>query len=297
MDTGKETDGRKSAVMLTASLVIVGTVGVFRRCIPLSSALIAFFRGMIGAAFLLVFMALRKKRVEKKISGKMLGLLALGGAFLGINWLLLFEAFNHTTVAKATLCYYFQPTIVLLLSTMLFKEKLTGRKLLCALAALIGMVFVSGVLNGGTAGTHDIRGILLAVGAACFYALVVILNKKTGGVDPYRKTVLQLFFASAALVPSLLIHGDFRHAALDGRSALLLLAVGLIHTGVVYILYFGSMSGLRAQTISALSYIDPVTAMIVSAAVLGEKMTWGGMIGAALIIGAAFVSEHGQAAK
>ena len=297
MDTGKETDGRKSAVMLTASLVIVGTVGVFRRCIPLSSALIAFFRGMIGAAFLLVFMALRKKRVEKKISGKMLGLLALGGAFLGINWLLLFEAFNHTTVAKATLCYYFQPTIVLLLSPMLFKEKLTGRKLLCALAALIGMVFVSGVLNGGTAGTHDIRGILLAVGAACFYALVVILNKKTGGVDPYRKTVLQLFFASAALVPSLLIHGDFRHAALDGRSALLLLAVGLIHTGVVYILYFGSMSGLRAQTISALSYIDPVTAMIVSAAVLGEKMTWGGMIGAALIIGAAFVSEHGQAAK
>lgn len=184
-----------------------------------------------------------------------------------------------------------EPTIVLLLSPLVFKERLTGRKLLCALAALVGMVFVSGVLGGEGAPADDVKGILFGFGAACFYALVVILNKKISKIDAYQKTILQLFSAAAVLLPYILATGGFAGIEFNARLIVLLLIVGVIHTGVAYALYFGSMSGLRAQTISMLSYIDPVVAMIVSAAVLGEGMTGGGIIGAVLIIGSAVISE------
>ena len=164
--------------MLITSLVIFGTIGIFRRYIPLSSALIAFFRGLIGALSLLLITLLLKKEKWQRIGAKKFIGLVITGAFIGVNWILLFEAFNFTTIAKATLCYYLQPTIVLLTAPIFLKEKLTLKKILCAIAALIGMVLVSGVLRADGTQTGDFKGVLLALGAACLYAAVIILNKK-----------------------------------------------------------------------------------------------------------------------
>ena len=124
--------------MYIASLLIVGTIGVFRRAIPLSSGLLAFVRGLLGALSLVVFVKLRGRRIGHGLERKKLLLLVLTGVALSFNWMLLFEAYTYTTVASATLCYYFQPTIVLLLSPLLFGEKLTGKKLLCAALAVLG---------------------------------------------------------------------------------------------------------------------------------------------------------------
>jgi len=277
--------------MLVSSLIIVGTIGVFRRHIPLSSALIAFFRGIIGSATLFVFVKLRKSEGWKSVGAKTLAGLAASGAFIGINWILLFEAYNYTTVAKATLCYYMQPTIVLLLSPLVLKEKLTAKKIACALVALAGMIFVSGVIGEDAKQAGDFKGVLLGLGAACFYALVIILNKKIAGVGTYQKTIVQLASAALVLVPYLAVAGDFKGIDFSARLVFLLLIVGIVHTGFAYVLYFGSMDGLKAQTVSALSYIDPVVAMIASALVLGERMTVWGVIGAVMIIGSAVVSE------
>ena len=285
---------KKPYIMLISSLVIVGTIGVFRRYIPLSSALLAFFRGVIGSASLLAYVALFKKGRRQPVEGKKLAAMVLNGAFLGINWILLFEAFNYTTIAKATLAYYMQPTIVLLLSPLLFRERLTVKKLLCAAAALFGMVLVSGGVGSAGGPPQDGRGILFGLGAACFYSLVVILNKKIKGVESYRKTIVQLLSSAAVLIPYLLIRGEFAQVSLEPRVIWLVLLVGVVHTGLVYALFFGSMGALKAQTISALTYIDPVTAMIVSALVLGERLSVGGLIGAALILGSAAVGEMGR---
>lgn len=285
------TNDKKSYIMLISSLFIVGSIGIFRRYIPLSSALIAFFRGLIGSVSLFVFIKLRKTGRWQRIETKNLVGLMINGAFLGINWILLFEAFNYTTIAKATLCYYMQPTIVLLLSPLVFKEKLTVKKILCALVALFGMIFVSGVICVDVVQAEELKGILFGIGAAGFYSLVVILNKKISDADAYQKTIIQLISAAVILIPYLIIIGDFKDIVFNASLVLLLLIVGIIHTGVVYALYFGSMSGLKAQTISILSYIDPVVAMIVSALILGERMTLWGIIGAVLIIGSAIVSE------
>lgn len=280
--------------MMVLSLLIVGTIGLFRRWIPLPSALLAFFRGLIGAAVLGLRLLLRRGDARAPIPpGTLLGL-ALNGVFLGLNWMLLFEAFTLTTIARATLCYYLEPTIVLLLSPLVFHEALSLKKLACAAAALAGMALVAGVTPDSGPAAGELRGVFLALGAAFFYALVVILNKKLAGVDVWRRTAVQLFFAAAALVPYLLRQRAFAALTPEPRLLLLLLTVGVVHTGLAYALYFGSMDGLRAQTISTLSYIDPVTSLFVSCIVLREALSPAAAAGAALILGSAFISEREQ---
>lgn len=286
----KKNDPR-SVLSFTVSLLIVGTIGVFRRYLPLSSPLLAFFRGLAGGGALALFVLLRKKGTGERLPDRKLAGLILNGVFLGVNWILLFEAYNNTTIAKATLCYYLQPTILLLLSPLVFKEKLTAKKMVCAGLSLTGMVFVSGVFDSGASGANELPGILFGLGAACFYTLVVIFNKKLDGIDPYRKTVIQLISAAVALLPYLLLNNDFSGAEFTSKTVLLLLVVCVVHTGVVYALYFGSMDGLQAQTISALSYIDPITAMVVSAVLLKEAPTFGSIAGAVLILGSALACE------
>ena len=289
MDSSK--NDKKSLAMLITSMLIFGSIGVFRRYIPLSSPFLACTRGIIGGLFILAFMTLKRRAGDGgKLSMRQSLWLALTGAVIGANWILLFEAYNHTTVAVATLCYYMQPTIVVLLSPLVFKERLTAKKAVCAAAAIVGMVLVSGV-TGSTARSGSARGILLGLGAAVLYALVVMMNKRISGVDAHQKSVIQMFSAGLVMIPYLLLTGGFSHAELHAGTLALLLVVGIVHTGIAYLLYFGSMDGLRVQSIAILSYIDPVSALFFSALFLREPLGFGCIIGAVLIIGSAILSE------
>ena len=281
----------RSLLMLTASMLIFGTIGVFRRMIPMDSALIAFFRGVTGCLVILLVSLLRGGRRERPDRGTLLRLL-LSGAVIGLNWLALFEAFNATSVATATMCYYMAPTFVILLSCVLFREKMTVRKAACAVAALGGMALVSGVAENGLPGPGERKGILLGLCAACLYAAVVLLNKRVRGVDPYLKTTVQLGAAAAVLLPWLLAVGGFAGQQWSWGTVGLLLLLGVVHTGVSYALYFGSMDGLRTQTVALFAYIDPVTALALSALVLHEKLTLAGVVGAVLILGSAIAGER-----
>ena len=282
---------RGSILMLIASMLIFGTIGVFRRYIPVSSAFLAFSRGILGGLCILVFARVKHKNAGEKLPPRVLPVLVLSGMLIGINWILLFEAYNHTTVAIATLCYYMQPTIVMLLSPVIFREKLTGKKAVCAAVAILGMVLVSGVIGGSSAGSSSLKGVLLGLGAALFYSAVVIMNKKIRGIDAYRKTTVQMLSAGMVMMPYLLLTGGFGTEGLTPAAAVLLLAVGIVHTGIAYVLYFGSMDGLRVQTVAILSYIDPVSALLFSAFLLREPVTLLNIIGAVMIIGSAVASE------
>ena len=289
MTAGK--NDRRSVITFLSSMLIFGTVGLVRRYIPLPSAFLAFFRGILGGVFLLIFVRAGKRTAGAKLRPRETLRLAITGALIGVNWILLFEAYNHTTVAVATLCYYMEPTIVMLLSPLLFRERLTGKKALCAAVSILGMALVSGVIGSGGASGGDLRGVLLGLGAACFYAAVVILNKLTPGLDAYRKTTVQLLSAGAVMAPYLLLTGGFAVGAINGPAVLLLIVLGVVHTGVAYAMYFGSMDGLRVLTIAVLSYVDPVSALLFSALLLREPLSLLGVLGAVLILGSAIVSE------
>ena len=291
------TNDSRALLKLIISMLIFGTVGIFRRYIPLSSGMLAFSRGILGGCFLLLIMILRSRTGIRKIlalAGSRLPLLIVSGALIGINWMLLFEAYNYTTVAVATLCYYMEPTIVIVASAFLFRERLDAKKLICVAASIVGMIFVSGVLGGVSVASGNMNGIVFGLSAAVFYSSVVIINKFIGSMDVYVKTTVQLFSASLILLPYLMINKDW--GAADGMGIIaivMVLIVGILHTGIAYALYFGSISGLRAQTVALFSYIDPVTALILSAVFLGEPLGLSGLLGALLIIGAAIIAESG----
>lgn len=274
---------------LTLSMIIFGTIGIFRRLIPLSSGLVAMSRGLIGVLFLLLVMRLRGDGMDRAAVRRKLPLLCLSGAAIGVNWILLFEAYNYTSVATATLCYYLAPMFVILASPLVLREKLTLRKLACVSAALLGMVFVSGVLEAS--GGAGLKGVLLGLGAAVLYASVVLMNKQLGDVPAYDRTIVQLGSSAAVLLPYVLLVEEVSIEAFTPGVIALLLVVGIVHTGIAYALYFGSLMQLKAQTAAILSYIDPVVAVLLSAMVLREHMSLLSGLGAVLVLGAAVISE------
>ncbi len=252
---------------LTLSMVIFGTIGVFRRYIPLPSSLVAMTRGLIGMLFLLLVMVLRKRGMNRAAVRRKLCMLCLSGAAIGVNWILLFEAYNYTSVATATLCYYLAPMFVILASPLVLGERLTAKKLICVLAALLGL------------------------GAAVLYASVVLMNKQLGDVPAYDRTIVQLGSSAAVLLPYVLLTEELGALTFTPNTIGLLLVVGIVHTGIAYALYFGSLMQLKAQTAAILSYIDPVVAVLLSALVLREHMSLLSGLGAVLVLGAAVVSE------
>ena len=283
----------KAKLELIASMFIFGTIGIFVRHIPLPSSMIALVRGFVGAFFVLLFVYLKKSRIDKEAIRKNFRMLALSGAFIGINWILLFESYNYTTVATATICYYMEPIFVILASPFLLKEKLTAKKGICAALALLGMGFVSGVLETGIPALSEAKGGLYGLGAACFYATVVLMNKKITDINAYDKTIMQLGMGAIVLTPYVMLTQNFGTAALSMTPPLwaLLLFVGLVHTGVAYVLYFDALKDLKAQTVAIFSYIDPIVAILLSALLLKENMGLYGVIGAVLVLGSTFISE------
>ena len=280
----------RSFMMLISSMFIYGTIGVFRRYIPLSSGTLALLRGVIGSVFLLCLILAKKKKVLPRADKKAIALLIISGGLIGFNWIFLFESYNHTTVATATLCYYLEPSIVMLVSPLFFREKLTVKKLVCVAVSFAGMILVSGIVGQELPSLSELKGILFGITAAVMYSSVVILNKKLGGIEPFSKTFVQLASAAVVILPYVLIAEDITAIPTDARSLVLIALVGVVHTGIAYALYFGSIPGLRAQTTAIFSYVDPVTALFLSFFFLHERVTVLGIVGAVMMIGSAVFS-------
>ncbi len=290
METSSNSE-HSAKLKLISAMIAFGTIGIFVRYIPLSSSMIALVRGIVGTLFLILVTLLQKTWISGAAVKKNLLPLCLSGAFIGINWILLFESYRYTTVATATLCYYFAPIFVIVASPFLLKEKLTFKKILCILGALIGMVLISGVVQNKGINLSEMKGIFFGIGAAVFYASVILLNKKIKDISAYDKTIMQLTSASVVLLPYTLLTENRADISLTPTAVILLLVVGILHTGICYTLYFGSMRYLKAQTVAIFSYIDPVVAIILSALILHEKMDLFSILGAVMILGSTLISE------
>ena len=276
---------------LISSMTIFGTIGIIVRYTPIPSSIIAMIRGFMGMLFLLAVMLISRSGISfEKVKKKAVPLFISGG-FIGINWILLFESYRYTTVATATLCYYMAPILVILLSPLLLKERLTAKKLICVIAALLGMVFVSGILQSEGFSLSEIKGVFLGLGAALFYASVVLINKKLTDVPTYEKTAIQLGAAAVVILPYALITENFSEITFTPVAIILICVLGILHTGIAYALYFDTIGKLSAQTAAIFSYIDPIVAIALSAILLREPLTTHSVIGAILILGATFISE------
>ena len=270
-------------LMLIASMTIFGTLGIFVRNIPVSSGELALYRAVLAALLIAVFLLLTKQRIPFANIKKEVPLLLASGVALGINWILLVEAYKYTTVSVATLSYYFAPVIVTVVCPVLFKEKLTGKQIICFIMSTLGLVLITGIGDIGSG--NDFVGILFGLGAAVFYATVILLNKFIKNVEGIHRTFLQFLSAIVILVPYVIMTRGVTLGNLNGIGWVNLLIVGLIHTGVTYCMYFSSLKELPGQKAAILSYIDPLVAVMISVTILGESMTLWQMIGGILILG------------
>ena len=280
----KHTALGKSRIMMVAAMTIFGTIALFVRNIAASSAEIALYRAVLATLMLGAYFLVTGQRIHIQQLRKELPLLLISGMAMGINWILLFEAYRYTTVSVATLSYYFAPVIVTLACPVLFKEKIGPKQWICFAASTIGIVLITGIGDLSSSDTHFI-GILFGFGAAVFYASVVLLNKFIKGVAGIQRTFLQFVAAVMILLPYVLFTGGIRLNMLDGTGWVNLLVVGIIHTGITYCLYFSSLKELPGQEAAILSYIDPLAAVAVSVFLLGEPITVTQLIGGALILG------------
>lgn len=276
---------------LIFAMTAFGTLGLFIRAIPLPSSVIALVRGAVGSLFLLLVCALRRTAPDKTAIRRNLKYLLPCGIAMGFNWILLFEAYRYTTVAVATLCYYLSPVIILLLSPILLKEKLTGLKAGCIAAALIGMFLVSGVVQSGDSGNFNFTGIALGLGAAVLYAFIVLLSKQLTDISSYDTTIMELSISAVVMLIYNLFTVDFTALTCPPVGLVSLAVVAIFHTGVCYALYFGSLPLLSAQTAALFSYIDPVVAILLSAIFLHEPMDALSTVGAVLILGSTLFGE------
>lgn len=284
---------KSSLLTLSLAMFIFGTIGVFRHYIPYPSGFIAFVRGAVGVVFLLLFMLMTRKKISREALRRNLGLLLLSGALIGFNWILLFDSFNYISVPVATVCYNTTPIFLIIASPFVLREKLTLKKLLCVGAALVGILLISGIFEGGVGEGTELRGILCGLGAALLYCTAVLLNKKLKDISAYETTLFQLAAAAAVVLPYVIFAEGGALATTDFAPIplLLLFAMGILHTGIAYVLYFGSLGKLKAQTVAVFSYVDPAVAILLSAMILHENLSPLAALGAVLILGGALASE------
>lgn len=280
----------KAKIKIIASMIVFGTLSIFIKNIPLSPSEIALFRAVIASASIILYQLIRKNRIKFSEIKNDLPLLFISGAAMGFNWILLFEAYNYTTVSIATLSYYFAPVIVMVACPLLFKEKLTLKQIVCFIMSTIGLILIIGI-GDVNKGASSFKGICFGLGAAVFYATVIILNKFIKNVTGMDRTLLQFFAAIIVLTPYVFIVSGIHLNNIGSTGIINLLIVGIIHTGITYCLYFSSLKDLKGQEAAILSYIDPLVAIIVSVSVLNETITIIQIIGGALILGFTLLNE------
>lgn len=271
-------------------MTVFGTLPLFVKNISLTSAQISFYRSVIATAVILIYLLLKGERIRFHDVKKDLLPLAFSGVAIGFNWVLLFEAYKYTTVASATLAYYFSPIIVLLISILFLREKCEIKDIFCFIFSIIGMVLITGVEGANSVPDHT-KGVFLGLCAALLYALVVITNKRIKNVSGVHRTLFQFLVCIPVLFVYLLLSGEGLAVPVGTKETACLLTLGVLHTGIAYCLYFSSVVRLPAHTTAFYSYIDPLVCLIVSTVFLSETMTFLQVVGAVLILGSTLVGE------
>ena len=278
---------RKAYRNYIAGLLLFGSNGIVASGIALDSYKIVYLRCVIGSlALLLLFLGTKQKR-NAKGHARDLCFLAVSGAAMGANWLFLYEAYQQIGVGAASLLNYCGPVIVMALAPIFFREKLTVRKCLGFLTVLIGVFLINGqaAQEGKT-----LWGLFCGGMSAVMYAVFVIANKKVTHIVGMENALYQLLFSTLTVVVFLFFREGLLFSIPTGSLRFVLL-LGVVNTGVGCYLYFSSIGRLPVQSVAVLGYLEPFSAVVLSAVLLREGMSVTRFLGAALILGGAMYAE------
>lgn len=254
------------------SMAIFGSIGLFSIKTGLPSIELVFVRCVCASillGFIWGFHSLKTKNQKKAEIPRREYLLALlCGVFLVINWVFFFRSFEVMPITVAVSIYHLAPVIVLLLGTVIFKEKITGLGLLFFFICFLGTLLVGGIHQQSSVADFLSNGVLWAFAAAFFYALTSITGKGIQILSPLATTVIQTSLGIFLLLP-LVDWSNFLHLTFE--NWLYILVTGFIHTGFVFYLFFSGLRELKAQTIAILVFIDPIVAILLDVLILNYR--------------------------
>lgn len=279
----------KYYLMFVAAMLIFGSNGVFASMLDMSGAQLVLMRTLIGGAVLLIIILISRSRTPKEVLLREKWRLLFAGVCLGANWALLFEAYNLMNVSLATLTYYTAPVLVLVLAPLVLKERQNGLAYLGMAVVIIGMLLVVGTDfgEGGVSAT----GLIVGLGSAVFYAMLMLVNKQITGVSGLNLTFIEIVIAAVILLPYVLVTSGGVPLPTDARGIFALLFLCTVNTGFACWLYFSAMNQLPAKAVALMGYFDPVSALIFSAVFLDERLSTVQFIGAVLVLAGALVGQ------
>lgn len=275
---------RAGTTQMTAAMLISGTIGWFVVMSGQPVSGVVFWRCLFGAISLLVVCAAIGLLRPGVISLKSAGIAVLGGVAIVLNWLLLFASYGHASISIATTVYNTQPFMLLALGALFLGEKITAAKLFWLTLAFAGMAAIVEA-KPAAAGGHEGYGlgILLALGAAFFYALAAIAAKWLKGTPPHLIALIQVATGVLMLLPTV----NLSELPTNGQSWSILITLGVVHTGLMYVLLYGAIQKLPIHLIGALSFIYPIAAILVDRLAFGHALQPLQLVGAAVILVAA----------
>lgn len=269
------------------ALSLYGTIGLFLHFIDYSSEFVVLCRGLLGSLFIFLVLCFRKEKVDFKAIKKNLPLLATSGIALGLNWVFLFAGYRYG-IAISSLCNYMAPIIVVIITSIFYKEKINIKQIMCIVIAFIGMTLLIGLFNNNV--ETDPRCVIYGLLAAVGFVVLVLCNRRLKDINQLERTITQLIFSAITVLPYVYFNNGFP-TQFNFRSTILVLILGILHTGVAYIFYFSSINVLPAQSIAVLGYLEPVLNLLIGALILHEKIGALGILGAILIILASIGNE------
>ncbi|MER7949209.1 DMT family transporter [Streptomyces sp. NPDC096079] len=269
------TNETRGTAELTLAMVLSGTLGVFVVESGASPFEVVFFRCLFGALALGGYSLVRGFFTGHGFTARKLGLAALGGVFIVFNWVFLFEAYRATSISLATVVYHTQPFFLVLLGAVVLRERISRSKLGWLVLAFTGLVLVSGVRPGDTA---SLAGLGFALAAAVLYALATFVTKRVTGVRPHLIALVQVLVGMPLLLPFV------RFGGVGGGGWGWLVGLGLIHTGLMYVLMYAAYAKLPTAKIAVLAFTYPAVAMGVDWAVYGHHIGLVQALGVPLIV-------------
>jgi len=277
---------KKSYVKYLLSVLIFGSNGIIASTISLNSYEIVLCRTVLGGLSLVLICLLTREKLHCKDNTRQVVSVIISGMAMGGSWMFLYEAYNQVGVGVASLLYYCGPVIVMALSPIVFKEKLTAPKVLGFAAVILGVVLINGIGGGEVNGWGVFCGIMGAV----LYALMLITNKKATSIVGLENSMLQVMSA-LIVVGAYVIYKQGFSINIEPSDWLPVLVLGVVNTGLGCYLYFSSIDYLPVQSVAVCGYIEPMSAVIFGAIILSEGMTLTKLIGAVLILGGAMFAE------
>lgn len=278
---------KRDTLLFLIATIIFGTNGLISRFINVSSFFLVACRGIIASIFIYLVLRLQKKRINWDSIKANRNRLLLSGLSLGFMWIFLYTGYLYS-VSITCLLNNMAPIFVVIISTIIYKERLNTKQIICIIFVLFGVLMVSGIFENKL--VASIYSFIFGFLSLVFFCINILINKKMKNIEPIDRTLVQMFLSFLVSIIVTIFTSQIP-SQIDTTSVVLIILLGIFNTGLAYVLYYDAISNLPAYKIAIIGYLEPVISIILSVCILHENMTVFSVIGSIIIIVSTCISE------